>query len=141
MMSPKRIIMAGTVAFVITLAMWSEESGASAAIAQLDKSSVRSNVKEACSTIQSADAPVTLREALGASSDEEVYDALYIGKSLADIAEENGADVQNVIDLQVAELTEQLDKRLASGSIPPDVYEAQKLEVADIITRSVYGGT
>lgn len=78
-------------------------------------------------------------QVLGVTSDQEIYDALYDGRTLADIAAEHGQDPARVADLQAAELTRQLESRLASGSITPEVYEAQKAEVAEIITRSVYG--
>ncbi|WP_150272469.1 SHOCT domain-containing protein [Paenibacillus tepidiphilus] len=78
-----------------------------------------------------------LLAALKQSSDEELYEALYDGKSLKDIAEANGGDIDSVIQLQVAELTEQLGERLASGSISQEQYEAQKAELLEIVTASV----
>lgn len=56
-------------------------------------------------------------EALGAGSDEEVHDALINGKSLAAISDDNNKDIQVIIDLQLAEMTAQLDSRLACGSL------------------------
>lgn len=76
---------------------------------------------------------------LGVGSDEELYDALYDGRTLAEIAAEHGRDPQRVVSLQVAELSKQLEARLAGGSISAEVFEAQKAELAEIITRSVYG--
>ncbi|QWU16528.1 hypothetical protein SAMN04487895_107147 [Paenibacillus sophorae] len=79
-----------------------------------------------------------LLEALKQPSGEDLYYSLYEGKSLAEIASENSAEVQQVIDLQTEQLTRQLDQRLASGSITPEQYEAYKAEVPDIIRSSVY---
>jgi len=76
---------------------------------------------------------------LGASSEDEVYDALYAGQSLAAIAEANGTDVQHVIDHQIGQLSGQLSERLAAGSITPEMYVAQLIELEDIVTRSAHG--
>lgn len=78
-----------------------------------------------------------LLDALNQSSDEELYEALYDGKSLKDIATENGGNIDSVIDLQIAQLTEQLDLRLASGSITAAQYTAQKAELKELVTQSV----
>ncbi|AIQ44712.1 hypothetical protein R70723_01420 [Paenibacillus sp. FSL R7-0273] len=89
----------------------------------------------------SASAPVADKDellvALNQSSDEELYESLYEGKSLKDIAAENGGDVDSVIDLQVAQLTEQLDLRLAGGSITAEQYIAQKAELRELVTESI----
>ncbi|MBW4084791.1 hypothetical protein [Paenibacillus sp. S150] len=77
-----------------------------------------------------------LLEALNQSSDEELYNALYDGKSLKDIAEENGGDIDSVVHLQVSQLTQQLDQRLASGSITRQQYTVQKAELKEIVTQS-----
>jgi len=76
---------------------------------------------------------------LGAESEEHVYDALYAGQSLAEVAQANGTDIQPVIDYQIFELSRQLNDRLAAGSITPEVYLAQLLELEDIVTRSAHG--
>jgi hypothetical protein len=78
---------------------------------------------------------------LGLSNDNELKDALYDGKTLADIAAANHGDLESIIDLQVAQLTEQLMDRLASGSLTWEQYKAQKLELRDIVTRSAYGSS
>jgi hypothetical protein len=77
--------------------------------------------------------------ALGAASDEEVYDALYNGQTLADFAAGHGQDPKRIIELQTAELAKQLDDRLVSGSLSPEAYLSHKAELSDIITRSAYG--
>lgn len=141
-MNPIRIIMASTMAFAITIgvSIWSEETNA-AALCSSDKSNTCSKTKETLQAAQDQAAANQLRQALGVSSDEEIYAALYQGQSLADIAHHHHADVQEVIRLQITEMEKQLDERLASGSIPPDVYLAQKSELPEIIANSVYGLT
>lgn len=74
---------------------------------------------------------------LNPTSDEELYDALYDGRSLRNIAEENGGNVTQVINLQVKQLTQQLEARLASGSITPQQFNAQKAELREIVAQSV----
>lgn len=80
-----------------------------------------------------------LLDTLGISSDEQLYDALYNGQTLADIAQQNERDCQAVVDLQVAQLTEQLDQRLASKSITPEQYQAHKEELKQVVAKSVFG--
>lgn len=72
------------------------------------------------------------------SSEEDIYQAQYNGHSLADIARANQVDVQKVIELQLAELTEQLQVRLRNGSITPAQFQAQRAELPEIISKSVY---
>ncbi len=76
---------------------------------------------------------------VGADSEDDIHEALYNGQSLAEIASANGADIEPVIDYQVSELAGQLNERLAAGSITPDVYLAQLLELKDIVTASAHG--
>jgi hypothetical protein len=78
-----------------------------------------------------------LLEALNQSSDEELYEALYSGKSLERIAAENQGNIGSVINLQVAQLTKQLDLRLASGSITEEQYATYAEELQEIVTESV----
>lgn len=89
------------------------------------------------STVKPADKDELLLKALNQPTDEDLYDALYDGKSLQDIASEQNTDIEDVIDLQVTQLTEQLDSRLASGSITAEQYAAHKAELRDIVTESV----
>jgi hypothetical protein len=123
-MNPKRIIVVGTMVVAITLC-GSSWNNINASITKSHNATVA--VKD------------DLLQILKVSSDEEIYNAIYDGKSLADIANDNQVDVNNVIDLQVAQLTDQLDLRLASGSLTLQHYEQQKSELRDIITRSTYG--
>jgi len=85
-----------------------------------------------------SDAPDAFLAALGAASEEEVRDALYEGTSLSRFAAERGQDVQAVIDLQIAQLTEQLDARLAAGSIDSNAYAAMLAEIPDLVASSAY---
>lgn len=77
-------------------------------------------------------------EVLNQPTDEDLYEAIYDGKSLQDIASEQGQDIEAVIDLQVAQLTDQLDSRLAAGSITTEQYAAYKAELRDIVSDSVH---
>ncbi|GAB6989735.1 hypothetical protein [Paenibacillus pini] len=79
-----------------------------------------------------------LLEALNELSDEDLYESLYEGKSLYDIAATQGGDIANVIELQVKQLTEQLDDRLRSGSITSAQYAAHKEEIPEIVEQSVF---
>ncbi|WP_136605300.1 hypothetical protein [Paenibacillus dokdonensis] len=78
-----------------------------------------------------------LLEALNQSSDEELYESLYAGKSLNDIAAGQGGDIADVINLQMTQLTQQLDDRLRSGSISAEQYAAHKEELRDVVEQSV----
>lgn len=138
-MNAKRIIVIGAMAFAITIGggIWSS-----------DKASADSPEKPGTARVKELHCPVRqiafvekadFHEVLGAASGEEVYEALYNGKSLADIARDNGADIDDVIKLQIGELTEQLDARLASGSLSQDDYLAQRAELEDIVTSSAHG--
>ncbi len=80
-----------------------------------------------------------LLRTLGISSDEQLYDALYNGQTLADIAQAHNQDAQAIVDLQVAQLTEQLDQRLANNSITPEQYQAHKAELTQVVAKSVFG--
>ncbi|AHM64007.1 hypothetical protein ACT3XG_01455 [Paenibacillus polymyxa] len=80
-----------------------------------------------------------LLKALGISSDEQLYDALYNGQTLADIAQTHNQDAQAIVDLQVAQLTEQLDQRLANKSITLEQYQAHKAELTQVVAKSVFG--
>ena len=55
-------------------------------------------------------------EALGISVDD-LYAALRDGKSIADVAQERGVDVQTVIDAMVADATQHIDQAVADGRL------------------------
>lgn len=132
--SPKRILIVGTMVLTITsgLGIWDKKAAADS------YSSLREEITSQNKQISSQD---HFLQALGASSNEEVYDALLQGKSLAEIAGKHQADVDRIVNLQVAELSAQLDARFADGSLPLDKYFALKAEIADTVKRSVYGET
>lgn len=75
---------------------------------------------------------------LGLTSDE-LSEAVKSGKTLAAIAQEQGVDVQSVVDLIVKAQTEQLDKQLAAGKLTQDQYDARKAELSDFATKLVNG--
>lgn len=123
----KRILMFCTLALAISIGESTGSSAVSANTAVKPKPQVTEAAKE------------DIVQALGLSSDEELYNALYDGKTMATIVGETGSDVKRVIRVQVAELTEQLQQRFAQGSITRKQYEAQKAELPEIVARSVYG--
>ena len=122
----KKIIIVGSVVFAITVGGVSWNSHASSSPLTLSFNTMVP-IKE------------DLLHVLKLSSNEELYNALYDGNTLADLAQSKDVDVQKVINLQVSELTAQLDLRLASGSLTLQQYEEQKSEVRDLITNSVHG--
>ncbi|CAH1217240.1 hypothetical protein PAECIP111893_04240 [Paenibacillus plantiphilus] len=128
-MNPKQIIIVGTIAIVITLSggIWTDKANAKPKNTEAPTQRINIEVQDA------------LLHLLGVSSNEEMQEALYNGKSLADITKDNNGDIRRVIALQLTEMTEQLDQRLTQGSITLDQYRAQRSELAEIVTRSVYG--
>ncbi|BBH22921.1 hypothetical protein Back11_42660 [Paenibacillus baekrokdamisoli] len=131
-MNAKRMLLIGTMAAALS---FSSGIGATKTSADpLDKSNVTYIAQP-----EEKEAPNDdLQQLLGVSSDQEIYDALYAGQSLADIANANHTHVQHVINLQVAELTAQLDARLASGSLSVATYHLQKAELEEMVTTSTY---
>lgn len=124
-MDIKRVIIVGTVVIVMSFGnAWSSLTANASSSTQWSTTSV-------------ADKDELLLKALNQSTDDDLYDALYDGKSLQDIAIEQNTDIEDVINLQVTQLTEQLDSRLASGSITAEQYTAHKAELRDIVTESV----
>ncbi|WP_314586447.1 hypothetical protein [Paenibacillus terrigena] len=128
-MDPKKIIMISFMAFVIACSssIWSNEANASA-----------STYKLATDGLTSSPDADDLLQALGVESEEQIYDALYSGQSLADIASDNKVEVDQIVDLQVAQLRSQLDQRFLSGSISLEAYQAQVEEIHDMIQESVH---
>jgi hypothetical protein len=124
-MDIKRVIIVGTVVVVMSFGnAWSSLTANASSLAQW-------------STTNVADPDELLLEALNQPTDKDLYEALYDGKSLQDIASEQDKDIENVINLQVAQLSQQLDSRLATGSITTEQYVAHKAELRDIVTESV----
>ncbi|MEK5234383.1 hypothetical protein NST99_01540 [Paenibacillus sp. FSL L8-0470] len=126
-MNIKRVMIVGTMIVAMSFGGTTWVKPAAAAAAPVAKWSTSTNVAD----------KDELLEALNQSSDEELYEALYDGKSLHDIAVENGGNIDSVIHLQVAQLTQQLDARLASGSISSEQYTAQKAELSELVAQSV----
>jgi hypothetical protein len=122
----KKIIIVGSFVIAITIggAQWNNQVHGSSVVKSLN---VAVPVKD------------NLLHILKLSSDDDIYTALHNGTTLADLAQNNDVDVQKVINLQVSELTEQLDLRYAEGNLSLQQYEEQKSEVRDLITKSVHG--
>jgi hypothetical protein len=141
-MSPKRIIIIGTMTIVITVGagIFSEKTSANGHLISLHKSCTYNITDKTDLPTPNISIKDDLHHVLGVSSDEEIHDALYNGQSLANIAEDNNMDVQKVINLQVTELSEQLDLRMANGSLSSKAYQAYKSELREIVTKSVFGG-
>jgi hypothetical protein len=127
-MKPKVFLIAGTMALAISLGslLQSEETRARSASGGQDQKSANVSAQD------------NLHAALGVS-EEELYDALYDGQSLAEIAENNNKDVQDIIDLQTSQLAEQLVNRYINGLISKEQYEAHMAELKEIVEKSVYG--
>ncbi|MNI57322.1 hypothetical protein D3C73_1123770 [compost metagenome] len=128
-MNIKRVMIVGTM--IVAMSFGSTAWGRTAAIA-----SPVAKWSTSASTATAEDRDEFL-DSLNQSSDEEVYEALYDGKSLKDIAAENGGNINSVIDLQVAQLTQQLDSRLVSGSITSEQYTAHVAELRELVAQSV----
>ncbi|WKL01036.1 hypothetical protein Q0F98_29895 [Paenibacillus amylolyticus] len=77
-----------------------------------------------------------LLSALNQPSEADLYQELYNGKSLRRITEENNGNLDEVIAIQVRQLREQLDERLASGSISLEQHAAQQAELEELVTQS-----
>jgi len=124
-MNIKRVVIIGTMVVAMSFGgtSWGKLTVSASPVAKWSTSSVA----------ESDD----LLDALNQSSDEELYEALYSGKSLQDIVTEQDGNIADVIHLQVSQLTKQLQLRLASGSITEQQYIVQKAELKDIITQSV----
>ncbi|KGE19729.1 hypothetical protein [Paenibacillus wynnii] len=124
-MNIKRVVIVGTMVVVMSFGgtSWNKLTVSASPVAKWSTTSVADEDE--------------LLVALNQSSDEELYEALYDGKSLQDIVTEHNGNISDVINLQVAQLTKQLQLRLASGSISVQQYEVQKAELRDIVTQSV----
>ncbi|MCI3923343.1 hypothetical protein MO973_24255 [Paenibacillus sp. TRM 82003] len=72
--------------------------------------------------------------ALLSLSAEQLKEAVTGGKTLAEIAGEQGIEVQAVIDLLVKKMTEKLDEKLAAGTITQERYDAMKSTLTERAT-------
>lgn len=139
-MNAKQWIMISTLAVLLTFnnGVWKDgyNTASAAPLTLTDKTgNADTDARESAES-----APIgPLEDVLGVADSEELYEAIYEGRSLAEVAYSHRKDVNAVIRLQVGQLTQQLDERLSNGSISADVYEAQKQELYTIVADSVYG--
>jgi len=75
---------------------------------------------------------------LGLSADE-VKAQLKAGKSLADLAEGKGVDVQKLIDAQAAAITQSINQAVTDGKLTQEQADKQLADVAKIAERIVNG--
>ncbi|GGO00733.1 hypothetical protein GCM10010969_22270 [Saccharibacillus kuerlensis] len=125
----KRIWIVGTLALGITL-------GSSLGGGRVEAEAVYRETPPASSdeTTRSRDA---FLYALGTQSEQEVYDLMYEGLSLREISSLNGGSEEALITLQVRELEQQLEQRLADGQITKEAYIAYKAELPEVVTASL----
>ena len=147
-MNPKRMLAICTLALMLTInsGFWSREASASDLLQNDESYGAYSPEKTETAAETPEDGESESQDdpflrLLGAESDEQVHDALYSGQSLADIASASGADLGGVIGLQIRQLTEQLKQRMLQGTISLQQYQAQKAEIAELVTRSAYSAT
>ena len=79
-----------------------------------------------------------LAEAIGISTDD-LRAALRDGQTLAEVAEANGVDPQQVVDLLVANGTERLDSAVAAGRIDQATADERKAALPDRAADLVNG--
>lgn len=77
-------------------------------------------------------------EVIGISA-EDLRTALQDGSSLAEVAEANDVDVQDVVDALVAEATDRLDQAVADGHLTEDQAAERTAELTERITAMVNG--
>jgi hypothetical protein len=78
----------------------------------------------------------TAATALGVST-EDLISAFQDGKSIADVAAEQGVDVQAVIDALVAEASSRLDEAVTDGRLTAEEAATRKAEITEKITEMV----
>ncbi|MGN7412027.1 hypothetical protein [Paenibacillus sp. SAF-068] len=127
-MNMKRVIIIGTMIVTMSFAGTAWGQSAISPIPTAKWSIVDLDTREGSSD--------ELLSALNQPSEEHLYQELYNGKSLRTITEENNGDLDKVIAIQVKQLREQLDKRLASGSIRSEQHAAQHAELEALVTQS-----
>ncbi|WP_310550505.1 SUI1 family translation initiation factor [Paenibacillus glufosinatiresistens] len=123
----KRVMIVGTMMVAMTF-------GGNLGGAAADSASPVAKIASGAPLAPAGDGSVT--SLLRLSSKEELYEALYDGRSLADIADSTGASIGPVIDLQVAQLAGQLKQRLDSGSISERQYRDHLAELRSVLTES-----
>lgn len=130
-MNMKRVIIVGTMIVTMSFAgtAWSKSAITPIPLAKWSIISMNP-------TDQSEQKEDALLHALNQTTDAELVQDLYAGKSLRMIAEENDGDINAVIALQVTQLSKQLDERLANGSISLEQYTVQQSELISLVTKS-----
>lgn len=130
-MNMKRVIIVGTMIVTMSFAgtAWSKSAITPIPLAKWSIISMNA-------TDQSEQNEDALLHALNQTTDAELVQDLYAGKSLRMIAEENDGDINAVIALQVTQLSKQLDERLANGSISLEQYTVQQSELISLVTKS-----
>lgn len=78
-------------------------------------------------------------EALGITADE-LRTELEADKTIAEVAEAQGVDVQTVIDAMVADHTERLAQAVEDGELTQEEADAKKLEITERVTTMVDEG-
>jgi hypothetical protein len=78
----------------------------------------------------------TAADALGVT-ESELLSALEDGRSIADVAEEQGVDVQEVVDALVAAATERLDQAVEDGRVDEDRADEIKAALPEHIAAMV----
>ncbi|MFC4100179.1 hypothetical protein [Paenibacillus xanthanilyticus] len=136
-MKSTRMIMAASLAAAITLSsgLLSDRGYAAVLTPTLFKTKLSGQPSALQQTQQ---AEQRFLHALGASSADDVREALYNGSSLAEIASRGGSNAQQVVDLQLSELAEQLRQRYVAGSISLAQYEAHLAELPEIVADRVF---
>jgi len=75
-------------------------------------------------------------EALGMTTDE-LRAEFEAGNSLADVAAAQGVDVQDLIDMMVADATEHIDEKVAEGDLTQEEADEKLAELTERITEKV----
>lgn len=70
---------------------------------------------------------------------EKLKQELHEGKSLAELAQQQGVSVNKIIDHQVRAVTDLLDRHLKEGKLTKDQYERKKARLRPFITELVHG--
>ncbi|NGZ77995.1 hypothetical protein [Saccharibacillus alkalitolerans] len=126
----KRIWIIGTLALGITL-------GSSLGGGRVEAGAVYRETPPASSD-ETASGKDAFLYALGAQSEQQVYDLMYDkGLSLREIAALNGGSQDELLALQVRELEQQLEQRLEGGQITKEAYIAHKAELPEIVAASL----
>ncbi|GBF78009.1 hypothetical protein PA598K_06606 [Paenibacillus sp. 598K] len=125
-MNPKQLMIAGTMALAVTIRnVIGQEQAAGRYPCYRQPGGINRANK--------ADLP----QLLGVTS-EEIQERLYAGESLADIAVARHADIDEVIELQVAEMTALLRQRLQSGALSPEAFHRQCSELREVLQESAF---